>query len=189
MKKTFILLILEILLLQGCSFTQTATNVMIRIDNAIKINKEKKAEIAKAKIKNMRELTKNGFLISNINGTYRSPLNNKAYEIEVTEPYIEETKITDANSYNEMPYTSSCNGNQCNIELYIFYRISKGIYQNTSIKFTLTKNGNYWYIVYGNPANQDVFTYKIGYMNRGNKRYVRLHNSTYDIGFEIENIY
>jgi len=189
MKRTFILLILEILFLQGCSFTQTATNVMTRIDNAIKMNKKEKVEIAKIKIKNMRKLTENGFLISNINGTYRSPLNNKKYKIKTMKPYIKGTEITDANSYNEMPYVSSCNGNECNVRLNVFYGISKGIYQNTSINFTLVKNGNYWYIVYGDPANQNVKTYKIGYVNRGSKNFVRLHNSTYDISFEIENIY
>jgi len=189
MKKTFILLILEILFLHGCSFTQTAANFMNRINNAIKMNKERREEISRAKIKNMEKLTKNGFLITDVRGTYRSPLNNKKYEIRTMEPYIKGTEITDANSYNEMPYVSSCNGNECNVRLNVFYGISKGIYQNISINFTLVRDGNYWYIVYGDPTDQNVKIYRIGYVNRGDRRYVHLHNSTYNINFEIENIY
>jgi len=177
-----------LMFLQGCSFTETATNVMTRIDNAIKMNKERRKNISKAKIENMEKLMENGFLITDVRGTYRSPLNNKKYEVKTMETYIKGTEITDANSYNEMPYVSSCNGNECNVRLNIFYKVSKGVYQDTSIAFTLVRNGNYWYILYSDPANQDVSTYNIGYLNRGDSRYVHLHNSTYDISFNIERI-
>jgi len=184
----FLILLLLVIGMEGCSFENFAANTLDKIDNAIKMEKEQKERIKEAKIKNFEYLSSNGFILTDISGTYRDPLNNRPYKIHVTEKYIPGTAYNNSNSYNKYPYEVNCHGNVCDIDLNIYYKLSKGIYRNQSITFSLVKQGNYWMIVYTDPSNEDVKTYKIGYLDRGDSSYVHLKTSIYNISFDIERI-
>ena len=185
MKKiTLMILGLFIFFLEGCSFNQFLT----KIDNAIKNEKIRKEKIKEAKIKEFEYLSSKGLVLTDISGTYKDPLNNKPYKIHVTEKYIPGTAYNNSNLYDRYPYEVNCNGNICNIKLNIYYRISKGVFRSQIITFSLVKQGNYWMIVYSDPSNENVKTYKIGYLDRGESKYVHLQTSVYDINFNIERI-
>lgn len=174
--------------MEGCSFDNFAANTLGKLDNAIKMEKERKERIKEAKIREFNYLSSKGFILTDISGTYRDPLNNKPYKISVTEKYIPGTAYNNSNSYDKYPYQVNCHGNVCDIDLNIYYRMSKGIFRSQLITFSLVKKGNYWMIVYADPSNENVKTYKIGYLNRGDSSYVHLQTSVYNISFNIERI-